>query len=93
MAYSLISLIPLVALLFMLAALRMTAWLASILAGIITIPLGVLVWHAPLREHIQILSLRRAYGVLGDRLDHVLGPDYLQHSRFDRDFSIGSRAG
>ena len=34
----------------MLAALRMTAWLASILAGFITIPLGVLVWHAPLRE-------------------------------------------
>ena len=46
----LISLTPLVALLFMLAALRMTAWLASILAGVITIPLGVLVWHAPWRE-------------------------------------------
>src|ERR1700692_956179 len=32
----------------MLAALRLTAWLASILVGAITIPLGVLVWHAPL---------------------------------------------
>ena len=44
----LVSLVPLIALLFMLAALRMTAWLASILVGVITIPIGVLVWHAPL---------------------------------------------
>ncbi len=44
----LISLVPLIALLFMLAALRMTAWLASILVGAITIPIGVIVWHAPL---------------------------------------------
>jgi len=44
----LISLLPLAALLFMLAFLRMTAWLASFLAGVITIPVGVLVWHAPL---------------------------------------------
>jgi lactate permease len=44
----LVSLIPLIALLFMLAALRMTAWLASILVGVITIPIGVYVWHAPL---------------------------------------------
>jgi lactate permease len=43
-----VSLIPLIALLFMLAALRMTAWLASILVGVITIPIGVFVWHAPL---------------------------------------------
>jgi len=44
----LVSLVPLIALLFMLAALRMTAWLASILVGVITIPLGVFVWHSPL---------------------------------------------
>jgi lactate permease len=44
----LVSLVPLIALLFMLAALRMTAWLASILIGAITIPIGVFVWHAPL---------------------------------------------
>jgi lactate permease len=44
----LVSLIPLIALLFMLAALRMTAWLASIFVGVITIPIGVFVWHAPL---------------------------------------------
>jgi lactate permease len=44
----LVSLIPLIALLFMLAALRMTAWLASVIVGAITIPIGVFVWHAPL---------------------------------------------
>ena len=44
----LISLVPLIVLLFMLAVLRMTAWLATILAGVITIPLAVAVWHAPL---------------------------------------------
>jgi len=44
----LISLVPLIALLFMLAVFRMTAWLATILVGAITIPVGVLVWHAPL---------------------------------------------
>jgi len=42
-----IALIPLIALLYMLAILRMTAWLATIIVGAITIPLGVLVWHAP----------------------------------------------
>jgi lactate permease len=49
----LIALIPLIALLFMLAVFRMTAWLASILVGVITIPLGVLVWHAPLANSLK----------------------------------------
>ena len=62
----LVSLVPLIALLFMLAALRMTAWLASILVGVITIPIGVLVWHAPDREHAEIVLLWRAAGLLGD---------------------------
>lgn len=42
------SLVPLLALLFMLAVLRMTAWLATIIAGGVTILVGVLIWHAPL---------------------------------------------
>jgi lactate permease len=42
------SLAPLLILLFFLAVLRMTAWLAAIIAGAITILMGVLVWHAPL---------------------------------------------
>ena len=49
----LVSLVPLIALLFMLAALRMTAWLASILVGVITIPIGVFVWHAPLASTLK----------------------------------------
>jgi len=42
------ALVPLVALILMLAVFRITAWLATIIAGIITVPLGVIVWHAPL---------------------------------------------
>jgi len=49
----LISLVPLFALLFMLAVLRMTAWLATIIVGAITIPLGMLVWHAPLANTLK----------------------------------------
>ena len=43
----LIAMVPFAALLYMLAALRLTAWLATILGGLVTILLGVLVWHAP----------------------------------------------
>ena len=43
----LISMVPFAILLWMLAVLRMTAWLAAILGGIVTFALGVLVWHAP----------------------------------------------
>ena len=72
--------VPLVALLYMLAVLRMTAWLATIIGGLITILLGVLVWHAPAGGHAEILPVRRAHRLLGHRLDHVLGPDHLQHA-------------
>ena len=44
----LLALVPLAVLLFMLAVLRLTAWLATIIAGVITIAVGVLAWHAPL---------------------------------------------
>ena len=49
----LIALVPLFALLFMLAVLRMTAWLASIFVGLITIPIGVLVWQAPFASTLK----------------------------------------
>ncbi len=42
------ALIPLVALILMLAVFRVTAWLATILAGVVTVPVGVFIWHAPL---------------------------------------------
>jgi L-lactate transport len=40
------ALIPLIVLLCLLAVFRMTAWLATLIASIVTIPLGVLVWKA-----------------------------------------------
>lgn len=43
----LLALIPLVVLLCLLAVFRMTAWLATLIASIVTIPLGVFVWKAP----------------------------------------------
>ena len=44
----LLALLPLAVLLFMLAVLRMTAWLAAIIAGVVTVAIGVLGWHSPL---------------------------------------------
>jgi lactate permease len=49
----LIAMIPFAALLCMLAALRLTAWLATILGGVLTILLGVFVWHAPLGDTLK----------------------------------------
>ena len=43
----LLALVPLIVLILMLAVLRVTAWLATIIAGVITVPLGVVIWHAP----------------------------------------------
>jgi lactate permease len=47
------ALIPLVALILMLAVFRVTAWLASILAGMVTVPVAILIWHAPLGNTIK----------------------------------------
>ena len=49
----LIAMVPFAALLCMLAALRLTAWLATILGGVLTILLGVFVWHAPLGDTLR----------------------------------------
>src|SRR5690242_8332420 len=49
----LLALVPFIALLYMLAALRLTAWLATIIGGAITIILGVLVWHAPIGDTLK----------------------------------------
>lgn len=43
----LLALVPLAALLFLLAVVRMTAWLAALIAGAISLAMGALVWHAP----------------------------------------------
>ncbi len=47
------ALIPLAALILMLAVFRVTAWLASILAGIVTVPVAVFIWHAPLAATLK----------------------------------------
>ena len=49
----LIAMVPFIALLYMLAALRLTAWLATIIGGVITIVLGVWVWHAPIGDTLK----------------------------------------
>jgi lactate permease len=49
----LLALVPLAFLLFLLAGVRMTAWLACLLAGVVTIPLGVYVWQAPIGPTLQ----------------------------------------
>ena len=41
------ALAPVVTLLVLLAVVRMTAWLASIIVGALTVVLGIAVWHAP----------------------------------------------
>ncbi len=43
----LIALVPMVALILLLVVFRITAWISTFFLGAITIPLAVLVWHAP----------------------------------------------
>ncbi len=56
----LVAFVPLAALLALLAGLRMTAWLATLIAGGITVALGVFVWQAP----IGLMARAYAYGGL-----------------------------
>ncbi len=49
----LLALVPLAVLLFMLAVLRITAWLATIIAGVVTIAVAVLAWHAPVNVTLK----------------------------------------
>src|SRR6266704_1471552 len=49
----LIAMVPFIALLYMLATLRLTAWLATIIGGLLTMLLGVLVWHAPAGDTLK----------------------------------------
>src|SRR5690348_424549 len=43
----LLALVPLAALLFLLAIVRLTAWLAALIAGGVALTLGAALWHAP----------------------------------------------
>jgi lactate permease len=42
-----VAFVPLFVLLALLAGLRMTAWLATLIAGAVTAALGIFIWHAP----------------------------------------------
>ena len=54
----LVALIPVAALLFMLAVLRWSAWVATLIGSLLTLALGLWVWQMPLEQGIQ------AYGHL-----------------------------
>ncbi len=49
----LVALIPVVVLLFLLAVLRMTAWLATLIGSLVTLLLGILVWGMPVGLGIE----------------------------------------
>jgi lactate permease len=49
----LLALLPLATLLFMLAVLRMTAWLATMIVSLLVIPLSALVWHSPVHDVLK----------------------------------------
>ena len=59
----LVALLPLVALIFMLAVFRVTAWLSAILAGALTVGLAVMIWHAPLANAMQSYLLGGLTGI------------------------------
>lgn len=48
----LIALVPVVLLLVLLAAFRITAWLATLIGSVVTFLLAAWVWHMPVREGI-----------------------------------------
>lgn len=59
----LVALIPVAALLFMLAALRWSAWIATLVGSIITFALGLWVWRMPLGDGILAYLYGSATGV------------------------------
>src|SRR5205814_10355172 len=56
----LVAFVPLVVLLALLAGLRLTAWLATLVAGLITAALGVWIWHTP----VPLMARAYVYGAL-----------------------------
>jgi lactate permease len=59
----LVALIPVVLLLFLLAGLRMSAWLAVLIGSIVTFLLGLWVWQMPLGDGIRAYLYGSATGV------------------------------
>jgi lactate permease len=61
---SLLALVPVVVLLVMLAALRVTAWLATVIGSVATLLLAVTVWQAPVGPTLRAYLYGSATGVL-----------------------------
>src|ERR1700745_1778914 len=59
----LVALIPVVLLLFLLAGLRMSAWLAVLIGSIVTSLLGLWVWKMPLQDGLLAYLYGAATGV------------------------------
>jgi lactate permease len=59
----LVALIPVAALLFMLAGLRWSAWLATLVGSLITLVLGLWIWKMPLDQGIRAYFYGSATGV------------------------------
>ncbi|HEY0804608.1 MAG TPA: L-lactate permease [Pseudonocardiaceae bacterium] len=59
---TLVALVPVVALLLLLAVFRLSAWQAVVLGAIITVLLGVTVWHAPFGATLKAYGLGAGTG-------------------------------
>ena len=57
------SLVPLIVLLFLLAVVRMTAWLATIIASVVTLGMAVWVWQAPANAVLRAYVYGASQGV------------------------------
>src|ERR1700719_580603 len=70
----LVALIPVVLLLFLLAGLRMSAWLAVLIGSIVTFLLGLWVWKMPLDDGLRAYLYGSATRDLnGDRITFLGG--------------------
>src|SRR5579864_5193983 len=59
----LVALIPVAALLFMLAGLRWSAWVATLVGSLVTLALALLVWKMPLEQGLLAYAYGSATGV------------------------------
>src|ERR1700730_10061731 len=57
------ALIPVIALLVMLAVFRITAWLATVIGSILTLLIAIVVWHLPFSNGIQSYLIGSANGI------------------------------
>ncbi|HEU5438425.1 MAG TPA: L-lactate permease [Ktedonobacterales bacterium] len=60
---ALVALIPVIALLVMLAVFRLSAWLATLIGSVITLIVAVLVWHLPFGTGVQSYLIGSLNGI------------------------------